>query len=194
MDRMPNPTERVAQVMAAVPRAAYLPRSQRHHAAADRPLSLGDRSTCSQPSTVARMLAMLDARPGHRVLDVGAGSGWTTALLAHAVGDDGSVFGVEIIPRLVDAANKRLTASGVTHAEVHRATEGQLGLPEFAPFDRILVSAMATEMPSPLVDQLAVGGRIVVPVAGRMMTVDRTADGFAQRVEGHYRFVPLRDG
>ncbi len=192
IERMSSPHGRVAQAMEAVPRADYLPRGQRRHAAADEPLPLGDGSTCSQPSTVARMLSMLDPHPDQRVLDVGAGSGWTTALLANLVEPRGRVFGVEIIPRLVRSANKRLAASGVTNGEVHRATEGQLGLPQFAPFDRILVSAMTAKLPQDLVDQLADGGRMVIPVDGRMTTVRRTGTAIAEHSEGHYRFVPLQ--
>lgn len=189
---MSSTSERVAMAMKAVPRAAFLPRGQRHRAAADQPLPLGDGSTCSQPSTVASMLVFLDPQPGHRVLDVGSGSGWTTALLAHLVEPDGQVIGVELISRLVRDAGRQLAAAGVTNAKVHAAREGRLGLPELAPFDRILVSAMAATLPQDLVNQLADSGRMVIPVGGRMTTVRRTGATVAERSEGHYRFVPLR--
>lgn len=192
-DRMSNVGRRVSRAIEQVPRAAYLPRGQRRRSAADQPLPIGDGSTCSQPSTVVRMLELLDPRQGMRVLDVGSGSGWTAALLAHLVGPEGLVVGVEVIARLVRSSRKALTAEGVSNAQIHLATGGVLGVPDLAPFDRILVSAMAAHLPKVLLDQLADGGRIVIPVAGRMMIVDRTPDGLAERVEGHYRFVPLRD-
>jgi protein-L-isoaspartate(D-aspartate) O-methyltransferase len=184
--------DRVAQAMRSVPRAAFLPWSQRHRADSDEPLRIGDGATCSQPTTVRHMLYQLDPQPGDRVLDVGSGSGWTCALLAYLVSPGGSVHGVELIPRLVTAANRRLTAQGVTNASVLPAVGTVLGLPDQAPFDRILVSAMAQSLPQTLVDQLAVGGRMVIPVSGRMVQVDRREGGLDEKVEGHYRFVPLR--
>ncbi len=113
-------------------------------------------------------------------------------MLAHLVGPEGLVVGVEVIARLVRSSQEALTAQGVSNAQIHLATDGVLGMPELAPFDRILVSAMAAQLPLALVDQLADGGRMVLPVDGRMTIADRTADGLAERVEGHYRFVPLQ--
>jgi len=186
--------DRVADAMEAAPRAAFLPRSQRHRADSDEALRIGDGATCSQPTTVRHMLEMLEPRAGDRVLDVGSGSGWTCALLAHLVSPGGSVRGVELIHRLVTTANRRLGAQGVSNASVLPAVEGVLGLPDDAPFDRILVSAMAGSLPPSLVDQMAVGGRMVIPVDGRMLRVDRRADGVEQHAEGRYRFVPLQGG
>ncbi|MGB7449029.1 MAG: protein-L-isoaspartate carboxylmethyltransferase [Ornithinimicrobium sp.] len=188
---MTGASERVAEAVQAVPRSAYLPWSQRRRAGADQPLRIGDGATCSQPSTVVRMLEMLDARPGDRVLDVGSGSGWTCALLAHMVAPGGHVHGVEVIPRLASCADRRLVANHVTNASVLSAVEGVLGLPEHGPFDRILVSAMASSRPQALIDQLGEGGRMVVPVAGRMLRLDHSPHGLEEKVEGHYRFVPL---
>jgi protein-L-isoaspartate(D-aspartate) O-methyltransferase len=101
---------------AAAPRRGFLPRDQRRHAGHDGPLPIGHGQTSSQPRTVAAMLRLLDVRPGHRVLDVGAGSGWTTALLAHLVGDEGRVEGVEVVPELVGSAAVRVAATGMTWA------------------------------------------------------------------------------
>lgn len=184
--------DRVAHAMRSVPRAAYLPWSQRHRAGADAPLRIGEGATCSQPSTVARMLEMLDPQPGDCVLDLGSGSGWTCALLAHLVGPTGSVHGVELVHRLAVTANRRLETNHVTNASVVPSAEGVLGLPMRGPFDRILVSAMASSRPQALIDQLADGGRMVIPVDGRMMRIDRGPQGLQEQVEGHYRFVPLR--
>ncbi|MGM7699249.1 protein-L-isoaspartate O-methyltransferase family protein [Microbacterium sp. A84] len=183
---------RVREAMAATPRATFLPPSVRHLAGADRPVMIGWDATNSQPSTVARMLELLDVQPGDRVLDVGSGSAWTTAILATLAGPRGSVIGVEIVAELVDCGRERLAEAGV-HAEIRHAESGVLGLPEEAPFDRILVSAGANSMPDALVDQLADGGRLVVPVAGVMTVVDMHA-GHARHAQdqGLYSFVPLQ--
>ena len=183
----------VAEGMRRAPRADYLPPSLRSLAHEDRPLSLGDGATNSQPSTVAALLDLLDVRPGHRVLDGGSGSGWTTAILAHLVGPAGEVIGVELVERLVRDSGERLTAAGLTHTSVRLARAGVLGAPDLAPFDRILVSAAATSLPGELVDQLVDGGILVTPVGDRMTVVTRRgADSEVELAPGRYRFVPLR--
>lgn len=177
-------SERVRAAFDAVPRAGFLPSHQRRYADQDRPLPIGHGVTNSQPSTVRSMLELLDARPGERVLDVGAGSGWTTALLAHLVGPDGEVVGVERVPELVDLARER-------GLPVREATPGVLGWPAGAPYDRILVSADASELPGQLVEQLAPGGVMVVPVRGDMLRVIAGEDGPVVEHHGRYMFVPL---
>ena len=174
-----------------MPRRDFLPRDQRRSAAHDGPLPIGHRQTCSQPRTVEDMLRLLDVRPGHRVLDVGSGSGWTTALLAHLVGPQGRVEGVEVVPELAVRASENVSRTKMTWAAVHLAEAGVLGLPRLAPYDRVLVSADGGRLPEELVEQLDVPGRMVVPVAGRMLVVDRTDEGVATEAHGRYRFVPL---
>lgn len=183
----------VDEAMRRAPRVDYLPRGMRHAARLDQPLSIGDGVTNSQPSTVRTMIEMLDVRPGQRVLDVGSGSGWTTAILAHLVGDEGSVLGVELIGRLVRESDAVLRAAGLSQAVVAQAEPGVLGAPDQAPFDRILVSAEAREVPEELVDQLADGGVMVAVVRDRLVTVTRHGDGAdVVLAPGRYRFVPLR--
>ena len=184
---------RVRNAMAAVSRAEFLPDAVQHLADADRPILIGWDATNSQPSTVARMLELLDPQPGDRVLDVGSGSGWTTAILAHLVGVAGTVTGVERVPELVQFGRDRIEATGID-AQIEPATAGVLGLPESAPFDRILVSADFARMPAELVAQLADPGRMVAPVAGQMTVVD-LHDGRTSRDQdaGRYSFVPLRE-
>lgn len=184
---------RVAEAFAAVPRKDFLPRGEVRFAGLDRPLPIGYGQTNSQPTTVRRLLELLGVAPGHRVLDVGCGSGWTTALLGHLVGPEGRVVGVEIVPELVRFGRDNLARHPMGWVRVVAATEGVLGLPGEAPFDRILCSAEATSVPAELVSQLAVGGVLVLPVRGRLMEVRRVSETGEPSVvrHGHYSFVPL---
>jgi protein-L-isoaspartate(D-aspartate) O-methyltransferase len=181
----------VAGAMRAVPREHFLPPAQRRSADLDQALEVGHGQTCSQPSTVADMLQLLDVRPDMRVLDVGSGTGWTTALLGHLVGPAGCVIGCEIVPELVEWGRENLAGEGMRWTRIEAATAGILGRPENAPYDRILVSAMSDSLPYELVEQLAPGGILVIPVAGSMNRV--IVDGGAPKISRHglYRFVPL---
>jgi protein-L-isoaspartate(D-aspartate) O-methyltransferase len=181
----------VSAAFAAIPRAGFLPPGQESRADFDGPVLIGHGQTNSQPRTVEAMLRLLEVAPGQRVLDVGAGSGWTTALLAHLVGEDGWVVGVEIVPELARWGAGNLSRAGITNAELRTAEPGVLGVPEQAPYDRILVSAEADEVPAPLLDQLGDPGRMVLPVNGVMTLVDRRDGKDRLSTHGHYRFVPL---
>ena len=172
-----------------VPRAGFLPERDRGRASEDGPVPIGHDQTNSQPSTVAAMIRLLDVHPGQHVLDVGSGSGWTTALLGELVGPEGSVLGVERVPELVATSRVALAEGDLAWAPVRGAQEGVLGAPEEAPFDRILVSAEARELPDELVDQLAADGVMVVPVAGEMVRVAPGGEGATRH--GRYAFVPL---
>ena len=191
----PTPRQRLEGAFHAWPREGFLPAGQRRKAAYDGPLAIGHDQTNSQPRTVADMLALLDVRPGQRVLDVGSGSGWTTALLGQLVGAGGSVQGVERVPQLVVFGAANLADTDQPWARIDHALDGVLGWPEGAPYDRILVSAEASTLPHDLVDQLVADdtapGRLVIPVAGEMVLVVRHAGAEQVSRHGRYRFVPL---
>lgn len=178
---------------ARIHRVDFLPPDQRGFAHHDSALRIGHGQTNSQPSTVLAMLDLLDLRAGQRVLDVGCGSGWTTALLGAIVGPTGEVLGVEVVPELVEWGRENVAAYAMPWTSVREAQEGVLGLPEQGPYDRVLVSAEATRLPKTLVDQLVEGGVLVVPVAGRMTVVRRTGGTPEVRTTGWYSFVPLRE-
>ncbi|WP_418276457.1 protein-L-isoaspartate O-methyltransferase family protein [Isoptericola jiangsuensis] len=179
----------------AVDRRDFLPRARRSEADADRPLTIGHGQTCSQSSTVAAMLRLLDVRPAAQVLDVGAGSGWTTVLLAHLVGPGGEVLGLERVPDLAAWGGANVARAGLPWARLVRAVPDVLGAPRAGGWTRILVSASPDHLPPALVDQLAPAGRMVIPVAGTMLLVERASDGSLHVSEhGTYRFVPLVEG
>jgi len=182
----------VSAAFAATPRARFLPRLARGRAAYDGPIQIGRGQTNSQPRTVEAMLRLLEVEAGDRVLDVGAGSGWSTALLAHLTGRTGEVVGVELEPTLVEFGRANLARAARPWARIEQALPGVLGWPDGAPYDRMLVSAEPRSLPQELVEQVAVGGRMVIPVNGVMLQVDRTDVGTEISEHGGYRFVPLR--
>ncbi|GAB2744604.1 protein-L-isoaspartate O-methyltransferase family protein [Nocardioides pakistanensis] len=183
-DRLRGAFERVRRV-------DFLPPEQHGFAGENAALPIGHGQTNSQPSTVRDMLELLDVQPGHRVLDVGCGSGWTTALLGDLVGPAGEVVGVEVVPELTEWGRANLRRYDMAWTSIEQARAGVLGLPERAPYDRILVSAQATTLPVELVSQLEVGGLMVVPVGGRMTVVRRTDGEPEISRAGWYTFVPL---
>jgi len=174
----------------AHPRVGFLPRAVRPRASRDGPLAIAAGQTNSQPRTVEAMLRLLGVGTGQRVLDVGTGSGWTTALLAHLVGPTGVVVGVELEPELVMFGAANLAATDQPWARIRQARPAVLGVPDHAPYDRILVSAEARHLPEELVAQLADDGVLVIPVAGTMLRVANPGPVVTEH--GRYRFVPLR--
>lgn len=184
----------VDRVMSEVDRRDFLPDQVQEMADFDAALPIAGEQTNSQPRTVAAMLRLLDVQPGDRVLDVGSGSGWTTAILARLVGPRGRVLGVERVGQLVEPSRRAVNPYAEGRAEIRRARSGVLGLPEEGPFDRILVSAQPSELPRQLVDQLSDGGTMVIPVREQMLRVV-SRGGQAQISEhGPYRFVRLITG
>jgi len=181
----------VADALLEIAREGFLPDDQRSHASEDRALPLWHGQTSSQPSTVATMLRLLEVPVGARVLDVGAGSGWTTALLARLVGPTGHVLGLELDPELAAWGAANLAAHHVPWASIERAVAGVLGCPVDGGWPRILVSAAARSLPSELVGQLADDARMVIPVRSTLHLVVRRQGRTTVSAHGSYSFVPL---
>jgi protein-L-isoaspartate(D-aspartate) O-methyltransferase len=182
---------RVLKAFADVPRHRFVPPSHLAEAYADYPIPIGCGQTISQPYVVALMVQELDVRPHHRVLDVGAGSGYQTAILA-ALADH--VYAVERIEELTERMTGVLASLGVRNVSV-RTADGSTGWPEEAPFDRIICGAASPAVPSAWTEQAAEGGRIVLPVGGahlqRIVVVDKTHRGLERREVCDVRFVKL---
>ena len=183
--------ERVLAAMARVPRERFVAEARGHSAYDDSPLPIGFGQTISQPYMVAAMLEALACEPQHRALEVGAGSGYQAALLAELCAQ---VWTVEIVEQLAAQAAATLRALGYSTAKVV-VGDGTQGLPEHAPYDRIIVAAGAPSVPEPLLEQLAEGGRLVIPIGGRVgqrLVICRRESGRIHRCESmSCAFVPL---
>jgi protein-L-isoaspartate(D-aspartate) O-methyltransferase len=143
-------------------RVDFLRPSEQSMAHENRALPIGFEQTNSQPAVVDLMLKLLDPQPGDRILDIGSGSGWTTALLAHIVGPTGQVIGLELVPELVKFGNQNLRKYGFKNAQILQATPNTIGLPKEPAFDRVLVSAAADKLPKELLSQFK--KRLVIPI------------------------------
>jgi protein-L-isoaspartate(D-aspartate) O-methyltransferase len=187
---------RVLAAMAEVPRHLFVPRQQQGEAYDNRPLPIGHGQTISQPYIVALMTDLLRVEPGDRVFELGTGSGYQAAILAKLVRE---VYSVEIIPPLGRQAAAVLAEHGYANVEV-KVADGYYGWPEHAPFNAIIVTAAASHVPPPLVRQLKVGGRMVIPVGTsfltqHLMVVEKGQDGsVTTRQILPVRFVPLTGG
>ena len=182
---------RVLAAMARVPREWFLPPHAAREAYEDTPLPIGNGQTISQPYVVALMTRALAPRRGDCVLEVGTGSGYQTAILAHLTR---RVFTIERLPDLLVEAEERLRRLRVSNVET-RLADGARGWPEAAPFQGIIVTAAAPRVPAPLLEQLAVGGRLAIPVGDRssqeLLIYERARGGIEERSAGEVRFVPL---
>ena len=185
--------ERVMTVMARVPRHEFVPADQLAFAYRNRPLPIGHGQTISQPYIVALMTDLTRAQPDQKVLEIGTGSGYQAAVMAHLAQ---AVYTIEIVEPLGLAAAQRLRTLGYTNVEV-RVGDGYHGWQEHAPFDAILVTAAASHIPPPLIRQLKPGGRMVIPVGAafmvqQLMLVEKNLDGtVSTRQILPVQFVPL---
>ncbi|MCE5296560.1 MAG: protein-L-isoaspartate(D-aspartate) O-methyltransferase [Euryarchaeota archaeon] len=186
---------KVRRAMLAVERHLFLPDSMREVAYIDRPLDIGHGQTISAPHMVAIMASMLDLSPGMRVLEVGGGSGYHAAVMAELVRPGGKVFSIERIEGLARTAKANLARSG--HDDVVQVLigDGSKGLPEEAPFDRISVAAAAPDVPEPLIEQLADGGMLLIPVGGalsqELMMIRKVGGKIIKKKVCGVMFVPL---
>jgi protein-L-isoaspartate(D-aspartate) O-methyltransferase len=182
---------RVLDALRSIPREAFVPSELAAHAYEDRPLPIEEGQTISQPYIVALMTEALALQPEDRVLEIGAGSGYAAAVLAH-IADE--VYTIERYPQLAELARDRLARLGYANAEV-RCGDGTLGRKERAPFDAIVVTAAGPDVPRALLEQLAIGGRLVMPVGDReqrLVRVTRTSEStYSQQDLGAVQFVPL---
>jgi protein-L-isoaspartate(D-aspartate) O-methyltransferase len=184
--------ERVLDVMNRLPRQQFVPEAIKHQAYKDNALPISSNQTISQPFIVARMTELLELTPNSRVLEIGAGSGYQTAVLASIAG---KIFAIERIPNLAQQAQERLQKLGF-HNVTLRCADGTNGWEVYAPFDGILVAAGSPEKPQPLLEQLKVGGKLVIPIGNdpktqNLIRVTRTASGFQTEDFGACSFVPL---
>ena len=184
---------RVMEAMATVPRHEFVPDSQRRYAYANRPLPIGHGQTISQPYIVALMTDLLEPRPDSRVLELGTGSGYQAAVLAELVDD---VYTIEIVEPLGILARRRFKDLGLDAIRT-RIGDGYYGWPEHGPYDAIIVTAAASHVPPPLIEQLVPGGRMVIPVGSPFLTqqlllLEKDEDGIlTTRQILPVRFVPL---
>ncbi|TSC68246.1 MAG: protein-L-isoaspartate(D-aspartate) O-methyltransferase [Parcubacteria group bacterium Gr01-1014_72] len=186
---------RLEEAFRVVDRKDFVASDYESEAYEDYPLFIGEGQTISQPTTVAFMLELLNVQLNERVLDVGAGSGWTTALLAKLVGEKGEVWGIEIRPELLTFGQKNLKKYGFKNAYIVPALPQVVGLPDKAPFKRILVSAAAHKIPEKLIEQLAVNGTMVIPVGDsvqNLTSIEKLSDGeLLTREYPGFAFVPF---
>lgn len=158
----------VIEAFKKVPRHEFVPSNVRKYSYLDQPLPIGYGQTISAPSMIAIMLEVLDLKPKQKILEIGTGSGYNAALIAELVGPDGKVFTIERVSELADFGRSNLEATGYKNVKVIIG-DGTCGYKREAPWDRILVTACAPELPKPLIEQLKIGGKLVAPVGSHYM-------------------------
>ncbi len=187
-------TPLITEAFKEINRADFLPENLKDEAGINAPLPIGFGQTNSQPLTVAFMLELLQPQPGDKILDVGSGSGWTSALLAWCVGERGKVFAIERIGELCEFGKKNVSKYNfIKRGRVKIiCQDGSAGLKEEAPFEGILVSAGAQEMPEDLKNQLKIGGRLVLPLESSLWFIEKkSALAFEEKEFPGFAFVPL---
>jgi protein-L-isoaspartate(D-aspartate) O-methyltransferase len=186
--------EKVREAMLRVPRHKFVPEYEQRAAYTDTPLDIGYGQTISAPHMVAIMCELLELSEGHKVLEIGSGSGYNAAVMGELVGKSGHVYTVERVESLVHSARKNLKETGYNNVTVI-LEDGSLGYPRYAPYDRITVTCAAPRIPEPLLDQLKPGGIMVIPVgkySQELIRIKKDLDGnIHKKKKGGVVFVPL---
>jgi len=185
--------DKVESAFKNIPRHEFVPESELENAYDNEPLPIMKNQTISQPGVVSKMTEWLDVRKGQKILEIGTGSGWQSAILSYLVGD-GIVFSVERHSKLVKFAQDNLKKLKIDNVHVVLG-DGSMGYPEGSPYDRIIITAACTEIPLPLLDQLGENGFIIAPVGDTsqsLVLLQKTTKGIVEiKNESHYVFVPL---
>lgn len=187
-------TPAIIDAFRKIDRADFVPEHLKSEAYINEPLPIGFGQTISQPLVVAFMLELLKPRPGQKILDIGLGSGWQTALLSHVVGEKGKVFGVEIIPELYEFGKENIAKYDFIKSGIAKIilSNGSVGMEREAPFDGIIAGAMAEKIPEILRRQMKVGGRMVIPARGSVwLIIRKTENEFEEYEYPGFAFVPL---
>jgi protein-L-isoaspartate(D-aspartate) O-methyltransferase len=186
-------TPEIVSAFLKIDRKNFIPEDLKNEAYNDYPLPIGQGQTISQPYTVAFMLELLETKKGQKILDIGFGSGWTTCLLAEIVSQSGKVYGIEIVPEVFEFGKKNIEKYNFFEkgrVEIF-LQDGSKGLKEFAPFDRILVSASAQKIPETLIKQLNNNGILVIPVLDGIYKITKNNDKIEKEYYPGFVFVPL---
>jgi len=187
-------TPSVIEAFRKIKRVDFLPSHLKSLSDIDEALPIGEGQTISQPAVVAFMIELLEPKKGEKILDVGSGSGWTTALLAQIVGEKGKVFGIELIPSLAEFGKENIKRYNFIENGIVKilCQDGSKGLPEEAPFDKILVSASAEDVSQAFREQLKKGGRLVIPISTSIwLFKKKEKDVFEEKEYPGFVFVPL---
>lgn len=187
-------TPLIIEAFRAIDRKDFVPEEYKGEAYVDEALPIGEGQTISQPYTVAFMLELLQPEKGNKIIDVGSGSGWQTALLAHIVGPKGKVFGIERISKIKKMGDENIAKYNFTEKGivVNLEMSAENGIPQEAPFDRIIAGAAAEEAPDAWKKQIKTGGRIVLPVGNSIHLLVKQKDGsFGEQVFLGFVFVPF---
>ncbi|MDI6842357.1 protein-L-isoaspartate O-methyltransferase [Methanothermobacter wolfeii] len=189
-------SEPVRRAMEKVPRDEFVPEEEKHRAYMDMPLPIGEGQTISAPHMVAMIAEILDLREGMKVLEIGSGCGYNAAVIAEIIGKDGHLYTIERIRSLYERARRKLRELGYDNVTVIHG-DGSQGWPEEAPYDRIYVTAAAPYVPEPLMEQLGLGGKLLIPVGSdkfyqELVLIERISDeDYRSENLGGVAFVPL---
>lgn len=181
-------SRRIISAFKKTKREEFIPLNLREHAYTDEPLPIGEMQTISQPTTVAIMTEELEPNSGQKILEIGTGSGYQTAILSEILGSKGRIISLEKLPFLYELARKNL--KNYQNINVFCA-DGTRGYPYKAPYDRIIVTAEAKKIPEHLIKQLKPGGVLIIPVKGKLLKVQKHKDNYETKELGKFAFVPL---